>query len=124
MNNCKMIFKICAKLALLLAAISMLLLSACSTLNAPPPSPQVCSLIAPSPALMQSRPNGALTIGLQRLEAALTQRIEAGNITAGEIVAISRAASERLAELGDESNATLIALQTWTQAALKRCVPP
>lgn len=124
MKNCKTTFKIYAKLVLPLAAISMLLLASCSTLNAPPPSPQVCSLIAPSPALMQSRPNGALTIGLQRLEAALTERIEAGNITAGEIIAIARAAAERLAELGDQTNASLIALQEWTQAALKRCAPP
>ena len=70
---------------------------------------------------MQSRPNGALTIGLARLEAALEKAIDAQTISSAQLDAVRRAAALRLAELGDSSNATLIALQRWASEAAQRC---
>lgn len=104
-----------------IAASVLLIFSACSTINARVPAQPVCKVNLPEAALMQSRPNGALTISLNRLEAALAQRIEAQSITAGELINIWQAAATRLAELGDDSNATAIALQDHASKAAKRC---
>lgn len=120
MLNCKTILLHCAA-KILITVAALLILSACSTLNAQAPQQPVCRLAQPEAALMQSRQNGQLTIGLQRLDAAIDAQINAQAITAGQLIQAYQAASTRLAELGDQSNATLIALQEWANLAIKRC---
>jgi ABC-type amino acid transport substrate-binding protein len=117
MHNYKLSFARCASMIAALTA----LLAGCSTVSAPADPMKVCRLVKPDAVLMQSRQNGALTIGLSRLEAALADTINAGQMTKDELISISIAASRRLAELGDDSNATAIALQGWIDDALKRC---
>lgn len=106
---------------LAMTAAALMLLSACASPNAAPALSKVCRVVLPEAALMASRPNGALTLGLQRLEAALDEAIDEKTISLAQLDAARRAAAERLAELGDQSNATLIALQRWAKEAAERC---
>lgn len=111
-------------LLLAMTASALMLLSACASPNAAPPPPvKVCHVLLPEAVLMSSRPNGALTIGLQRLEAALDDAIDAQTISIAQLDDARIAAARHLAALGDQSNATLIALQRWAQEAAARCAP-
>ena len=110
-----------AWLLLAMTAAALMLLSACASPNAAPALSKVCRVVLPEAALMASRPNGALTLGLTRLEAALDDAIDEKTISLAQLDAARRAAAERLAELGDQSNATLIALQRWAKEAAERC---
>lgn len=110
-------------LLLAMTASALMLLSACASPNVAPALSKVCRVVLPEAALMASRPNGALTIGLQRLEAALDDAIDVQTISIAQLDDARIAAARHLAALGDQSNATLIALQRWAQEAAARCAP-
>lgn len=110
-------------LLLAMTAGALMLLSACASPNVAPALSKVCRVVLPEAALMQSRPNGALSDGLKALEAVLDQAIENQMITLKQLDAVQIQAARDLASLGDQSNATLIALQRWATEAAARCAP-
>ncbi len=72
---------------------------------------------------MQSLPAGSLSDGYRAFDDAVIRAIEAGQITAGQLIDAQHAMATRLAQLGDASNARLIALQDYVSKALERCAP-
>ncbi len=108
---------------LLIASGVALLLSACSTVPVPAQPIKECRLERPSAALMQSLPNGSLVAGYQAFDKALIDAIDAGQVTAGQLIDLQDAMARHIAEQGDAANARLIALQDWTTRALARCAP-